>query len=236
MGNALNPRRVLAGPYRPSAPRTGSLDVGAFRMDSMIVRGRDGRYYWEAYSGEGDLDEPLSMVALTGTLSLTADSTTVIGVGTSFFQQCRLGQTIVGILGGQSWLLKPRRIISDTEMVVWGAPDTTIALVVGWRMSRIYAVDDQRGTSLWGDAQRRDKGSYIGCGEGVFRVNGQPLSASWTLARQPSIALFNPTTGTYTNFPLGMDTSVAPTLAAVGGGTKDMQAGSYSLVITPARK
>jgi hypothetical protein len=32
-----------------------------------------------------------------------------------------------------------------------------------------------------------------------------------------------------------MATPVAPTLAAVGGGTKDMQAGSYSAVITPAR-
>lgn len=236
MGRALAPRRILAGPYRPSSPRTGSEDAGSFRMDSMIVRGRGERCYWESYSGEGDLSEPMNMVALTGTLSLTAGSTTVNGVGTLFHQQCHLGQTIVGILGSQSWLLKPRRIISDTSMVVWAAPDTTISSVVGWRMARLYAINDQRGSSLWGNVLKLDKGSYIGCGEGVFRVNGQPLSASWSLARAPSIALFDPATETYTNFLLGMDTSAAPTLAAVGGGTKGMQAGSYSLVITPSRK
>lgn len=237
MGRALEPRVIRAGPYRPSAPRTGSEDTGAFRMDSVLVRGRgEGRMYWETYSGEGDLNEPLSMVAMTGTLSLTAGSTTVIGVGTLFHAQCHLGQTIVGILGSQSWLLKPRRIISDTEMVVWGAPDTTIALVVGWRMARLFAVNDQRGTALWGNAIKLDKGSFLGCGDGVFRINGLPLSASWSLARAPSLALFDPTTETYTSFPLGMNTSAAPVLAAVGSGTKDMQAGSYSLVITPSRK
>lgn len=237
MGRALEPRVIRAGPYRPSAPRTGSEDAGAFRMDSVVVRGRgEGRMYWETYSGEGDLNEPLSMVALTGTLSLTAGSTTVIGVGTLFHAQCHLGQTIVGILGSQSWLLKPRRIISDTEMVVWGAPDTTIPLVVGWRMARLFAVNDQRGTALWGNAIKLDKGSFLGCGDGVFRINGLPLSASWSLARAPSLALFDPVTETYTNFPLGMNTSAAPVLAAVGSGTKDMQAGSYSLVITPSRK
>lgn len=216
MGQALQPRIVKAGPYRPSAPRGGPSDVGAFRMDSLIVRGKSDQCYLQAYSGEGDLSENLAMVALTGTISLTSGSTTIAGVGTLFQRECHLGQTIVGILAGQSWLLKPRRIISDTSMVVWAAPANTVTLVVGWRMARLYANNDQRGTSLWGDAIKRDKGSFIGCGDGIFRVNGSPLSASWTLARHPSISLFDPTTETYTNFPLGMNTSAAPTLAAVG--------------------
>lgn len=278
-------------------------------MDSLIVRGGDNRFYYEAYSGEGDLNEPLSMVALTGTLSITAGSTTVAGVGTLFHAECHLGQTIIGVKGSKSYLLKPRRIISDTSMVVWAAPADTDTGVTGQRMHRLFAVNDQRGTALWGNALKLDKGSYIGAGEGVFRVNGTALSASWSLARAPSLSLFNPSTGAYTNFPLGMDTSAPPTLAAVGsiaiasatnanpveftvgaahglisgrqytlsgatgswtpvngvfavtvtsttkftipvnstgfgaltgsvivGGVKGMQAGSYSLVITPARK
>lgn len=236
MGEPLPPRRITAGAYKPSAPRTGSEDAGAFRMDSLVVRGGEGRKYWEAYSGEGDLNEPLTMVALTGTLSITAGSTTVAGVGTLFNAQCHLGQTIIGIKGSKSYLLKPRRIINDTSMVVWGAPADTDTLLAGWRMHRLFAINDQRGTALWGNALKLDLGSYIGAGEGVFRVNGAALSASWTLARLPSLSLFNPSAGTYTNFPLGMPTSAAPALAAVGGGTKGMQAGSYSLVITPARK
>lgn len=216
MGQPLPPRIITAGAYQPSAPRIGSNDVGAFRMDSLIVRGRGDRCYWSAYSGEGDLAENVPMVALTGTLSLAAGSITITGVGTLFQSEAHLGETIVGILNNQSWLLKPRRIISDTSMVVWAAPATTITLVVGWRMARLYSINDQRGTSLWGNAIKRDKGSYIGCGDGTFRVNGTALNATWALARHPSISLFDPTSETYTNFPLGMNTSAAPVLAGVG--------------------
>lgn len=216
MGTPLPPRVIRAGAYKPSAPRTGEDNIGALRMDSMIVRGRGDKCFWQSYSGEGDLSENLAMVALTGTISLTAGNTTIAGVGTLFQSQCHLGETIVGILNNQSWLLKPRRIISDTSMVVWAAPADTITLVVGWRMARLYAINDQRGTSLWGNAVKRDKGSYIGCGDGTFRVNGSPLNATWALARHPSISLFDPISETYTNFPLGMNTPSAPALAAIG--------------------
>lgn len=236
MGAPLPDRVCRAGPYRPSASRGGSGDDGAFRMDSVVVRGTKNSFYWEGYLGEGDLNETLTMVALTGTLNIAAGSTTVAGVGTLFLAECHLGQTIIGVKGSKSYLLKPRRIISNTSMVVWGAPADTDTGLTGQRMHRLFAINDQRGTALWGNALKLNKGSFIGVGEGVFRVNGAALSASWTLARAPSLCLFNPTTGAYTNFPLGMPTSAAPTLAAVGSGTKDMQAGSYSLVITPARK
>lgn len=237
MGKPLPPRVIKAGPYRPSQPRTGDESDGSFRMDSMIVRGRgEGRMFWETYSGEKDLNEPLDMVPLTGTINLTDGSTTVIGVGSLFFSECHLGETIVGIINDQSWLLKPRRIISDTEMIVWGAPDTTITGVTGWRMSRLVADNDRRATMLFGNVIRLDKGSYLGVGDGIVRLDGLPFSASWSLARHLSLNLFDPVTETFRNIPLGMDTPAAPSLAAVGGGTKGMQAGNYSIVITPARK
>ena len=235
MARNLPPRRIVAGPYRPSLPRTGDEIEGSFRMGNMVVVGQR-RFYWETYSGEADLSENLDLVPLTGTLEITADSLTVTGTGTLFASECHFGQTILGILASRSWLLKPKRIISDTEMEVWGAPDNTETGVTGWRMARLNADLTQRQTCLTGNGKRLDKGHYIGAGSGVVRTDGVEFSASWTLGRTPSLNLLDPATGTYTNFPLGMDTPSPPTLAAVGGGTKNMQAGSYSLVITPSRK
>lgn len=238
MGQKLQPRRVVAGAYKPSAPRTGEDDgTGAFRMNNLIVVGR-GRYYWEAYSGEGDLGENIDRVALTGTLTLTENSTMVTGTDTLLFSEAHLGQCIEAETAdnSNSWELRPKRIISNTSMEVWKAPDGSASGVIGWRLPRLYAINTQRGTSLTGNALKLDKGSYIGAGSGVFRVDGAPLDASWTLARAPSLALFDPSSETYTNFPLGMGQPSGITAAAVAGGTKDMQAGSYSLVVPRGRK
>lgn len=238
MGKKISPRRVIAGPYRPSLPRTGDDDgAGSFRMNNLLVVGQK-RYYWEAYSGEGNLDESLDKVALTGILTLTEGSTMVTGTGTLFFSECHIGQCVEAETAdnSNSWELRPKRIISDTSMEVWKAPDASASGVIGWRLPRLYAINTQRGTSLTGNALKLDKGSFIGAGSGVFRVDGSPLTASWTLDRQPSLALFDPTTETYTNFPLGMGQPTGITAAAVAGGTKDMQAGSYSLVVARGRK
>jgi len=208
-------------------------------MNNLIVRGRVGeRMYWRAYSGEGDLGEDLDMVPLTGTLTLTAGETVVLGVGTLFNSECHLGQFILVINPGiASWLLVVRRVVSDTEMVVWKAPDTSISGLTGWRMPVLWAINDQRGTALRGNVIKLDKGSYVGVGDGTFRLDGATLpGTSLTLTRHPKIALLDPVTGTYTVFPLGMDTPAAPGVASTAGGTKGMQAGQYSICITPARK
>ena len=236
MGKKRAPRVLRSGPYKPSQPLTGDDSLTILRKNNLITIGQGGRYYEQVYSGEADLEENLEMVPLTGTLEITAGSNTVTGTGTLFASECHLGQSILGIFASRSWLLKPKRIISDTEMVVWGAPDDTQSEVIGWRMPRLNADETQRQTCLTGNGKGLDKGHYIGAGSGIVRTDGQPFSASWELGRTPSLNLLDPVTGTFTNFPLGMDTPAAPTLAAVGGGTKDMQAGSYSLVITPARK
>lgn len=239
MGGQLQPRRIVAGPYKPSAPRTGDdLGGGAFRMNNVIVVGRN-RWYWETYSGQGDLNENIDLVALTGTLELTEGTlpgtSVVTGTGSLFYSECHLGQPILGILNEESWFFKPKQIISDTVMIVWGS-HTTPSGVTGWRMPRLNTDVVSRQTCLTGGGMGTDKGNYFGAGSGVVRTNGNAFSASWTLTEAPSLNLLDAASDSYTNFPLGMDTSVAPTLAAVGGGTKDMQAGSYSIVITPARK
>lgn len=245
MGKSFPPRIIRSGPLVPTVPRSGSEgDTVIWRKNNLITRGRDGRYYEEVYSGEGDLNEDLDMVALAGSINLTQDSETVIGVGSAFLTECHLGQFISAIKGSQSWLLVVKRVVSDTEMVVWTLlPDSptpwpTITDTRGWRMGVIWAMNDRRATALRGNAVQLDKGSILGVGDGTLRIDGVELSASLTLSRRPKIALFDPVAGTYTNSELGMDTPAAGsvTAAAVAGGTKNMQAGNYSLVVTPGHK
>lgn len=243
MGRALEPRTVRSGEYNPSRPRTGANDLSIFRKNNLITVGSDGEFYELVYSGEANLNENIDLIALTGTLALTADSVTITGTGTLFLTECHLGQRILLMPGDLSfsYLIVPRRIISDTEMEVWrtpaGPPWPTVSGLVGWQMSRLFTLNQQRGVALWGNAIQLDKGSLLSVGSGVLYLNGAPLPGTpLTMTREPQLSLFDPAAGTYTNFVLGMDTPSAPTLAAVGGGTKDMQAGSYSIVITPSRK
>lgn len=239
MGNQLSPRANRAGPFVPTAPRSGNIgDNTAFRIHNLITRGReDGLRYWEAFRGLGDLQQRVPMVPLTGTITLNSTDT-VLGVGTLFLSECHLGQRICLIPedNSVSYLITPQQIISDEEMVVWQTHEVNVSGLIGWRMPRLFAVNNQRGVSLTGNVQKLDRGSFLGVGSGTFYLDGQTLSGeSLELTREPSIALFDPATATYDCFQLGMDTPVPPTLAAVGGGSK-MQAGNYSLVITAARK
>lgn len=235
----LPPRIWRSGPYKPTAPRTGNTgDESSWRKSNLITRGR-GPYYEEVNSGEGDLGESFSMVAITGSVAITNGSAEVVGTGTVFTTELHLGQRLSCIPASNSinYPIVVRRIIDDTHMEVWAEQTATVGSLVGWRMPRLYAVNDQRGVSLTGNVQKLDKGSFLGVGSGTFYLNGQPLAGtSLTLTRRPTIALYNATAATYSVFPLGMDTSVPPTLSAQSGGTKGMQAGNYSMVITPARK
>ena len=220
-------------------PRSGNEgDSLTWRKYNLFTRGREGRFYEEIFTGLGNLNENIEVVALTGQLALTADSTQVVGDGTIFQTECHLGQFICAVPDDDSasWLLVVRSIEDDTHMTVWKAPDTTIDSLTGWQMPILFAVNDQRGTALRGKVLKLDRGSFLGVGSGTFKLNGQPLTGtSMTLTRAPKIALYDATANTYTVFTLGMDTPAPPGLAAVGGGSK-MQGGSYSMVITPARK
>jgi hypothetical protein len=228
-----------SGPYIPSSPRTGNEgDNVAWRKNNLITRGRDSRFYEEAYRGELDLAENVPMVALTGTLTISEGSGAIVGSGTLFLTECHLGQRISCIPSDNSanYPIFVKRIVDDEHMVVWAEQTSTVLGLTGWRMPRLFSVNDLRGTCLTGNVLKLDRGSFLGVGSGTFRLNGQTLAGeSLELTRRPSIALYDPVLNTYTVFELGMDTPLPPSLAAVGGGSK-MQAGNYSIVITPARK
>lgn len=237
---------IRAGELIATTARTGSAgDESAFRINNLLLRGsEDGKRYWETFSGLGNLGQNIPMSVMTGTLALTANSNEVVGTGTLFLTECPyIGMRISCIPADNSdnHFIVVQRVIDNTHMKVWVPPHgnppwPTVSELIGWRMPRAYAVNDQLGVSTWGNVLKLDRGSFLGAGLGTFYLDGSQLGGtSFPLTRQPTIALYDPATNTYTVFPLGMDTSAPPTLAAVGGGSK-MQGGNYSMVITPARK
>lgn len=242
MGQQLEPRTFRGGDFVSTLPRTGTDDGFAYRVRNMVQRGLS-RKYWETFQGARDLSENIPLVALTGTITCTEGNPIITGTGTVFMTECHLGQYVVLIDedDGVSALLVVKRIISDTSMEIWQGPDlaqptASFSGVTGWRMSVIFSVNDQRGTMLRGNVLKLDKGSLLSVGDGILRLNGTVLpGSSLSATREPQISIYNAAAGTYANYTLGMDTPTGITAAAVGGGTKDMQAGIYSMVFTPAR-
>lgn len=203
----------------------------------MKIVGRGTMTYAQAYAGSNSLSQTIATSNLTGTLAVSSGSTTVTGTGTSFLTELNPGQfvLVVNSVAHTSYLLAVKRIVSATSFIAWRAPTETTAGLTGVRLPVMFAVDQDIGTQIFGNTIRNDRGTLFGVGQGSFRANGSALSADFDLSRSPKIALYNSGAGTYTDFTLGMATPAAPVLAAVGGGAKGMQAGSYSIVITPAR-
>jgi hypothetical protein len=232
-------RVFRGGQYIPTMPRSGSADEsGVWRTANMIRRGRSGGHrYWESMHGELNLNEDAPLVALTGTIAVTEGSPLVNGTGTLFLSECKLGQRIIIIdeVNDQTIPIFVKRVISDTQYEAWRDSTATLSGETGWRMYRLFALDQVRGMLLWGNAIKLDKGSLVVVGNGELFLNGASLSGgSLTATNQPQIAILDPD-GTYDVFTLGMATPPAPTLAAIGGGTKGMQGGNYSGIIYPAR-
>lgn len=236
MGEQLVPRTVRGGAFIPTTPRSGNQGDTIFRVESMVLRGKDDHTYWEVLASERDLEEEAPLVALTGTIDLVEGDTTILGTDTLFLSELHIGQSVVVIDAVPTEVLVVKRVISDTEYIAWRAPSASLSAQTGYRMSVLGTVDQDHYTMLWGSILRLDKGSLLSAGNGVVRINGAGLPGfSLTATPEPQISIYDSVTGNYANYTLGMDTPVAPSLAAVGGGTKDMQAGNYSLVITPAR-
>jgi hypothetical protein len=234
-----NLQRVFRGnEFIATTPRTGSQGDAVWRTENMVRRGRGNHRYWEVLKGELDINESAPLVALTGTVAVTEDSAIVVGTGTLFLTECKLGQRIIIIdeAGQQTIPIFVKRVISDTQFECWRPSTVTLSGQTGWRMYRLFTLNQRRAMMLWGNAIELDKGSLLVVGNGELFINGASLPGTpLTATNEPQIALFDPA-GTYSVFTLGMDTPAAPTLAAIAGGTKGMQGGNYSIVITPARK
>lgn len=311
MGANLPTRVIKPSSFVPTQPRSGNVsDSTIFRLENLIIQGTHPLTYAACYAGSLSLSETIATSDLTGTLAVTSGSTTVTGTGTAFTTELNPGQYVLAVNATthESYLLVVRKIVSDTSYICWKAPTSSKAAMTGKRLPVIFAVDQDRGTQIFGNTVRLDRGTLLSVGDGVFRANGTALNASLAVTRAPKISLFNSGAGTYTNFTLGMSLSTVtitaatnaaavvltvvghglstgdgitisggtgnwaaingawtitvtgantftipidsttfgaltgtpvfpsrPTLVAVAGGNKNMQAGVYSVVIAPAR-
>ena len=236
MGQNLPTRSIRPSAFYPTQPRSGNVSNDTiFRLENMVIQGNHPLTYAVAYAGSLSLSETIATSDLTGTLAVTSGSNIVTGTATAFTTELNPGQYVIAVNTAThaSYLLVVRSITDDTHFVTWGTPTSSRSGMTGKRMPVIYAIDQDRFTQIFGNVVRTDRGTLLSVGQGVVFKNGAALNASLTATRAPKISLNN--AGTYTHFTLGMATSAAPTLAAAGGGTKGMRAGSYSVVIAPAR-
>lgn len=231
-------RSLVPSEYYPTASHSGNEGGLVYRMQNLMLRGERNEPYAEVYGGSLDLGENIADSVITGTVALTINNLTIIGTGTLFKTELHLGQRLM-VYGGAPDLtiaLVVDSITDNTHFIACRAPYASTTGATCTRLPRLYEVNKKRGTSIWGNAVEYDLGTIIGVGDGTFRLNGAVLSGtSLTLTRAPKIAVFNSGTGNYSVYTLGMATPATLTAAVGPAGTKNMQAGQYSIRAVPAR-
>lgn len=224
--------------YWPTSPRAGNEGTLIFRMRNMILRGTSSRPYAECYGGSLDLNENVATATLTGTVTTTTTSTEIVGVGTAFKTELFPGQ-FLEIYKAASTVRIPvvvDTVIDDTHFLACRLPHAAIAAAEAVRLPVVFEIAKRRGTLIRGNAVETDLGNILAVGSGVLRRNNAVLpGTSLTASKTPQIALFNSTTGNYTVFNLGIAAPATLTAANGPAGTKNMQAGVYSLRAAQAR-
>ena len=221
------------GGFRPSAPYDGDVADYIFRGKNMILRGAGATVYletWQGVTNFGDASPPAD-VALTGTIEGTG--ITITGTGTLFTRELIPNQWI--LIANN--IYQVYAIASDVSLTL--AESLVAAVSAGataYRVQTVVEVDNARGNLIRGSIIRFPNGNLLVVGDGVVRLNGNTLTSSLTASKRIQLAVFNPANQQYSNFPLGMAVVTTPiVLATTGGGTKNMQVGTYSVRITPAR-
>ena len=220
------------GGYRPNSPYTGDDPNYIFRGLNQIVKGNGNTLYCESWRGYLDLSETVTATTLTGTVATTANGTTVTGTSTLFLQELIVGQII--LIANR--LYQVRAIASNTSLTITPPALSTASGQTATLPHTQVDVDIQRGTLARGNIQRFPQGNLFVVGQGEVRLNGVTIPPSGlTATKRLKLAVYDPATGNYSVYPLGMSTPTLTTVAGTGGGTKNMQAGTYSVRIVPAR-
>lgn len=221
------------GGYDPTHPYNGEGGNTVFRGQNMIYRGSRGSTYLENWQGVTAFNDasPPAAVALTGTVATTNGSSLLTGTATKFTQELVPGQWI--LVSGDIWNVYS--ITSDTVLNISDFFSSTLSGLTAYRPQIITEVDNFRGNLIRGSVIEFPNGGLLAVGAGVVRLNGATLTSSLTATKRLTLAVYNPATMTYTNYPLGMAVPTLTTLTPVAGGVKNMQSGTYSVRIAAAR-
>ena len=217
--------------YKPNVPYTGDNADYIFKGLNLIPNGTGADFYYRMFRGIETQNQTVADVAMTGTVGI-ATTGAMTGVGTVFKQQLVPGQWI--LVGGL--IFNVRTIASDTSATVSPAPSVAIpAGTMAYLPQTLVTVDKDLGNLIRGSIVRYPNGNVFAVGYGTVYLNGSALSSSLVASKRLSVAVLNPGTGAYSVYQLGMATPTAPTLTGTGAGTKNMQAGTYSVRIVPRR-
>lgn len=227
------------GGYDPTAPFSGDAANIIYRGQNMILKGTaDSGVYLENWRGITAFTESVTPdpVVCTGSVAIVAGSNVLTGTGTKFTQELIPTQWI--IVDNDIWNIY--QINSDTELIISGRFTQTLSGLGAYRTQIVTEVNNIRGNLIRGNVLQFPNGNLLTVGGGELLFNGDSLISPVTASKRLTLALFDPSSSTsintgYTAFPLGMAVPTLTTVVAVGGGTKNMQAGVYSVRITPAR-
>lgn len=230
----MDPLVLTADVYQPTSPRTGAAGRKLLRIKNMLLTGYENQVFLQCYKGSFSLSETIATQDLTGTIAGSLAGTTITGTGTAFKAELRQGQFVFAV----SQLLVVNRVISDTSFTIYKPLTVALVTATGKRMPDLFEINRQRGTLTQGNALQLDKGAIIAAGTGTLRLNGSTLAgSSLVLTGNPRIAQYTSSSGNYAPFTLGMATPTGTVvIASVGSGTKNMQAGHYSIRLAPARQ
>lgn len=200
--------------FVPTTSYTGKETPLIIKGENMWVRfGRFGSIFGEGYSGNLDLSESIPNKLLTGTIAWTSGSTTITGSGTAFLTELHLGSFVLGDGGaGFSELLVVEEISSNTSFTCSRAPTSTKSGKSAYVLPVIFPVGINRGTAIRGNVIAFPRGNYLGVGDGDFRINGSLLNTGLALSKTPRFAIYDATTGLYTQEDAGIAQSNTPVL------------------------
>jgi hypothetical protein len=175
----------------------------------------------EAYGGSQNLSETIPTSALTGTLAITSGSKTVTGTGTAFTTELHLGQFVLFVSTGVSYLLVVDSITDNTHFIATKTQTASLSGKTGYRLPILFELNKKRGSLIRGNAIEFDKGTILAIGDGTLRLNSVVLpGTSLSLSnRKPKLAIYDSATGNYSVYSLGMTTPAVPTITSVAGGT-----------------
>jgi hypothetical protein len=218
--------------YHPSAANSGNDAPTVLRGRNMWLRGSNGSFYFEAFRGVKDLNEPLAGIELTGTIDFTDGSLEVVGTGTAFRSELRFGQKFMSGEAGSLQVFVVEDVVDDTHVLVQRAPDATASGQAAFKPPHLFEIHNRRGSLVFGNALKFDRGNIVAVGEGQLKINGEVLPGETLWAsRRMQIALYDETTEEYTISDMGYDSAPAASgcsISVVAGGTRDMTQGDYS--------
>jgi len=198
------------------------------RAANVKLKAASNRSRIQAYPGHKDIGEnyDISGETITGTITWSTATKTVVGSGTAFKTELHINSWIQAAdTGGEVFVVA--QIIDDTHFISERLP--TVSMAVGKQARYLYTMCEnnrQRAVQKRGNSLTLNKQDIYFTGDGQLFLNG--VATGFFATRTPK-RLQRELDGTYTEMPIGWGTPPPnPDVQPDTGGALGMQAGKYS--------